>query len=264
MTALMKSFGFGEQLVRVVERDDEYWFVANDVCAALEIVNPRNAVARLDEDERDCVHTMDAIGRDRETTIVSESGVYALIFTSRKPVAKQFRKWVTGEVLPTLRRTGHYEIVASNDDDDDARPAPAMPDDDDRDRLSLQMVREARIAFGTAAARKMWALRQLPDLAPQPERLTLPAMISAETNRSISEWMEARCDFKPGARAGSTGLYGDYVRWCRLEGGHEPLSQVSFGRFLTACGILIVKSNITYRSGIALRKAEPVADAADG
>lgn len=101
-------FDFENNAVRLVIQNDEPWFVATDVCTILELANPRQVVSRLDEDERDDVHIVDAIGRKQEMNVVSESGLYALIFTSRKPQAKRFRKWVTDEVLPSIRKTGGY------------------------------------------------------------------------------------------------------------------------------------------------------------
>ena len=96
--------------VRVEIIDGMPWFIAKDVCEALEVGNHRQAVSRLDADERDGVTTNDAIGRPQETLAVNESGLYSLIFTSRKPEAKAFKKWVTSEVLPTIRKTGGYSI----------------------------------------------------------------------------------------------------------------------------------------------------------
>jgi len=97
------------QSVRVVDRAGEPWFVAVDVCLALDVRNPRKAVSRLDDDERDAVTLSDAIGRPQQMNTVSESGLYSLIMGSRKPEAKTFRRWVTHEVLPTIRKTGQYE-----------------------------------------------------------------------------------------------------------------------------------------------------------
>lgn len=90
--------------VRVVMVDGEPWFVARDVCECLEIENPTVAVQRLDEDERAKFN----LGRQGETNIVSEAGLYSLIMTSRKPEAKRFKRWVTHEVLPAIRQTGQY------------------------------------------------------------------------------------------------------------------------------------------------------------
>lgn len=108
-TEAPQTFNFGNRAVRTIARDGEVWFVANDVCAVLELANPRNATARLDEDEKDAVHTTDTMGRPCELTIISESGLYSLVMSSRKGQAKDFKRWVTHEVLPSIRKTGGYQ-----------------------------------------------------------------------------------------------------------------------------------------------------------
>lgn len=104
-----KTFNFENPPVRTINRNGEVWFVAADVCAALEIGNPRQAVTRLDDDERDTFGIIDALGRQQETVVISESGLYALVMTSRKEEAKRFKRWVTHDVLPAIRTTGKYE-----------------------------------------------------------------------------------------------------------------------------------------------------------
>lgn len=94
--------------IRIVEKDGEPWFVAKDVCNILEIKNIRDTLNKcLDEDERgvDIIYTP---GGNQEMTIVSEAGLYSLILRSRKPEAKAFKRWVTHEVLPSIRKTGAY------------------------------------------------------------------------------------------------------------------------------------------------------------
>lgn len=106
-TQLSQAFIFNasNQQVRTVTIENEPYFVAKDVCDILDLSNPSMAIQSLDEDER----AKYCLGRQGETWCVNESGLYHLIFQSRKPEAKAFRKWVTAEVLPTLRRTGRYE-----------------------------------------------------------------------------------------------------------------------------------------------------------
>ena len=104
---LPTEFRFDESPVRAVVQDDEPWFVAKDVCDILGIDNPSQAVGRLDDDEKGITNTYTTAGL-REMLTVNESGVYSLVFTSRKPEAKRFRKWVTSEVLPEIRKTGGY------------------------------------------------------------------------------------------------------------------------------------------------------------
>ena len=108
------TFEFVTQSVRVLIIDGEPWFVAVDVCAALHINNNRMALERLDDDEKG-VSVMDTPGGPQKMSIINESGLYALILTSRKPEAKKFKKWVTSEVLPTLRKQGHYKILGADE-----------------------------------------------------------------------------------------------------------------------------------------------------
>ncbi len=93
---------FGQ--VRTVVKDGEPWFVAKDVCDALEILNPSDALKRLDYDERARFN----LGRQGETNMVNEYGLYNLILGSRKPEAKTFKRWITHEVIPTIRKHGMY------------------------------------------------------------------------------------------------------------------------------------------------------------
>ena len=106
-TARPFDFAPGMSLQAIV-RDGQPWFVAKDLCDALDITNSRDAVTALDADERQTVAISYGIRGNPNRTIVNESGMYALIFRSIKPEAKAFRKWVTSAVLPSLRRDGVY------------------------------------------------------------------------------------------------------------------------------------------------------------
>jgi anti-repressor protein len=103
-------FEFHGNRVRVLTIDDSLWFVAADVCAVLELGNPRSSLALLDDDEKD-VHGVDTPGGMQQMVIVSEPGLFSLILRSRKPEAKQFKRWVTHVVLPAIRKTGSYGTV---------------------------------------------------------------------------------------------------------------------------------------------------------
>lgn len=105
--AALMPFLYGATCVRTLLRGEEPWFVAIDVCRILEIRNSRDAVNNLDEDEKGVAIT-DTPGGMQEMNIVSEPGLYKLIFRSRKPEAKRFTRWVTHEVLPAIRRQGAY------------------------------------------------------------------------------------------------------------------------------------------------------------
>lgn len=93
---------------RVIDREGEPWFVLTEVCKKIGIANPRDAASRLDDDEKDGVGISDAMGREQKTTVISESGLYSLVLRSSKPEAKRFKKWITSEVLPSIRKTGSY------------------------------------------------------------------------------------------------------------------------------------------------------------
>ena len=103
----------GTREVRTVVRDGEPWFVAKDICDILDISQYRDAISTLDEDERASV-VVDTLGGPQNMSAVNESGLYTLVFKSRKPEAKAFRKWVTSEVLPAIRKTGQYKAATAN------------------------------------------------------------------------------------------------------------------------------------------------------
>lgn len=101
---IFKNDTFGQ--VRILEKDNELWFVAKDVCDCLEIKNTTDALKRLDNDERSRFN----LGRQGETNIVNEYGLYNLVLSSRKPEAKEFKRWITHDVIPQIRKTGTYSM----------------------------------------------------------------------------------------------------------------------------------------------------------
>ncbi|HAO61572.1 MAG TPA: phage antirepressor [Erysipelotrichaceae bacterium] len=103
----LEIFKYQEKNIRTVLINNEPWFVAKDVCNVLGIKNITQAMSRLDSDER----SMSNIGRQGNANIVNESGLYAIILRSDKEEAKEFRKWVTSEVLPTIRKKGMFLTV---------------------------------------------------------------------------------------------------------------------------------------------------------
>ena len=108
---------FGE--VRTVMIDGNPWFVAADVCRALEIVNPSMTLERLDDDEKGSLNLTEGTspkGGNPNVNIINEPGLYVLVLGSRKPEAKAFRRWVTHEVIPSIRKTGSYSRVETNQD----------------------------------------------------------------------------------------------------------------------------------------------------
>jgi len=159
MTAMVQNFVFDDDQphgLRVVMRSDEPWFVAKDVCAVLGIANHRDAVSPLDDDEKGVAST-DTLGGEQQALIISEGGLYTLILRSRQAtspgsMAHRFRKWVTGELLPQLRRTGRYA------------PEPGDGFDWDMITAKIHLVREARLTMGRKAAAGLWQSLGLPAL----------------------------------------------------------------------------------------------------
>ena len=93
--------------IRTVTKDGEPWFVAADVCKSLDIGNSRQALTRLDEDEKGVILT-DTLGGEQQMSIINEPGLYSLVLGSRKPEAKAFKRWITHKVIPQIRKTGAY------------------------------------------------------------------------------------------------------------------------------------------------------------
>jgi prophage antirepressor-like protein len=120
MMGALAPFNFGDFPVRIEDREGALWFVLPDVCRVLEIANVADAASRLDDDERDVVGITDTMGREQQTTIVSESGLYSLVLRSRKAEARAFKKWITAEILPAIRRTGGYGMPPAPDLNDNA------------------------------------------------------------------------------------------------------------------------------------------------
>lgn len=118
----IQTFDFEEAAVRVLTREDQPWFVAADVCRVLSLSNPTVVLQKLDDDERAKFN----LGRQGNTNMVNESGLYTLILRcddAIKPgtTAHRFRKWVTAEVLPALRKAGAYSLAKAAESDERAR-----------------------------------------------------------------------------------------------------------------------------------------------
>lgn len=150
--------------LRVVEIDGDPWFVAADVCAALGISRTDDGVGRLDDDEKG-TGSIRTPGGSQQMTIINESGLYSLILGSRKPEAKRFKKWVTAEVLPSLRKTGRYETQ-------NAQPAPAL---NPANFSRMQLIELAM----QAEQERLVLERQVIELRPRAAALDLIATASA-------------------------------------------------------------------------------------
>lgn len=108
----VQLFNFENHEVRSLLVDDEPWFVGKDVAEILSYSNTRKALTDHvdDEDKMDGVTIRDSIGRNQKPVLINESGLYSLVLSSKLPSAKKFKRWVTSEVLPALRKTGQYQV----------------------------------------------------------------------------------------------------------------------------------------------------------
>lgn len=105
----LRVFEFEDNQVRVIEKNGQSWWVATDVCAVLGHTNPTMAIDRLDADERAKLN----LGRQGMANVINEPGLYSLILGSRKPEARAFKRWITHEVIPQIRKTGKYAMPSS-------------------------------------------------------------------------------------------------------------------------------------------------------
>lgn len=127
---------FGE--IRTVEYDGDTWFIVKDVCRALEVTNSNDAIARLDGDEKGVVLT-DTLGGVQNMAIINESGLYSLVLSSRKPEAKAFKRWITHEVLPSIRKHGMYAMDELLDNPDLAIEALTRLKEEREKRKELEL-----------------------------------------------------------------------------------------------------------------------------
>ena len=217
----LKPFVFDEALVRVSQDGNgDPWFVAKDVCRVLEIENHRDAVSRLDDDERGVGITDTPSGR-QEMLTVSESGLYALVFRSRKPEARRFRKWVTSEVLPALRRAGRFAMSETRVQ---GLPPFELPETARRlkpglrERLLSDSLQAARLT-GSGSLEEVQALfaRFCLLVADRPAGRGQPSWLDA-----LDAWAE-EC-LTDGGRLHTPGweLYGHFKRWLRRRSPETP------------------------------------------
>lgn len=117
MNNSVQSFNFNQNQIQVINKNGEAWFIASEVAAMLGYRDSYNMTRILDNDEKG-THNVSTLGGNQDVSVINESGFYHAAFKSRKPEVKPFRKWVTSEVLPTIRKTGGYQIGQKTTTDD--------------------------------------------------------------------------------------------------------------------------------------------------
>jgi len=141
----VQIFEFNNSDIQIVLIENEPWFVAKDICDVLGLTNPSESLKALDYDEKLTSEILRA-GQNRNVNLINESGLYSLVFRSNKEEAKTFRKWVTSEVLPSLRKTGKYEI-----NDTEPKEEPLMINIiADKDHGFLIIGRDVALGYGVS------------------------------------------------------------------------------------------------------------------
>lgn len=247
-------FMLGESVVRVItDENGEPWFVAKDVCRVLGLENNRDAVSSLDEDEKITVANPDGnprAGIPHRYVVISESGLYALVFRSRKPQAREFSRWVRKEVLPALRKTGRYEVPGrqpaveppASFPPEALRLRPVM-----RQRLWRDALNTARLDDGGTPAALRWFSYLCNLVAATP-----PAPAPARDRVRAFFWQ--CCEYADGCRVSGGALYEAFRRWCEESGQGDVPSMKVFGslmqEFAQRC-----RSNGSFYDGVRLKPA---------
>lgn len=177
-------YDFEDNLVRVVLIAGDPWWVAGDVAKVLGYTEAAKMTRNLDDDEKG-LHIVETLGGEQQLSVISESGLFAAVLKSRRPEAVKFRKWVTGTVLPELRRTGRYVLHEQD-------PPPTLPHEAQAVELQarVSVVRTALRIFGTRGARDIWVQMGLPVPIAH-------AKASAEDDplaTSVREWLADRSE----------------------------------------------------------------------
>lgn len=173
--------------IRVVEKNNEPWFIAKDVCKALGLAQVSRAIQKLDEDEKG-VTISNTLGGEQALSVISEAGMYSLVLVSRKPEAKAFKRWVTHEVLPAIHRTGGYMVTKADETPEET------------------MARAVLIAQDTINRQK----QQIADM--QPKALFADAVAASHTSILVGEL--AKLLKQNGVEIGQNRLF----KWLRENG----------------------------------------------
>lgn len=235
----LTPYVFEDELVRVHQDENgDPWFVAKDVCRVLGIANSNDAVSRLDEDEKAGVGITDlssnGVEQKRSFAIVSESGLYALVFRSNKPEAKAFRKWVTSEVLPSIRKTGRYD--ADELESDQVERSVRMSDVREKAwRLPLRTTHRVsmlnialQVCKAEGAADELTVLARYVTMC---EAVVGPPATEATQGEDdlVDRFMHECMELADGEKVGASTLYEAFASWC-MSKGIKPPSIHWFGR----------------------------------
>ena len=156
-------FDFETSPVRIVTIEERPHWIANDLSSILGYRDAPN-MARMLDDDQSATHLVSSSGQQRAMLIVTEGGMFTCVIRSKRPEAKRFLRWITDEVLPSIFRTGRYDLAGY-----DPPPPQALDLDPQRMAVGINIVREARRLFGPLAARSLWVQVGLPPVLPDSE-----------------------------------------------------------------------------------------------
>lgn len=249
MSVDIMPFCFESNEVRAVMIQDEPWFVARDICWVLSLKNVTEALRGLDEDERKQLDTniINSEVGGRGTLVVNESGLYSLVFKSRKAAAKRFRKWVTSEVLPTIRKTGSYDLKEKKVVDVNhvhTRSTAAPNGLDIKYNLDLTKVISRPTREGLEILERLTGIT-----------FTDIRLGSDGVDDLFQKFIGECCDVAEGERVSSFVLYGAWRRWLSSGCGRNDVGIQVFNR-LASAHFTKIKSSRMYYQGLKLKELE--------
>lgn len=266
-------FYFQSNQIRTVTIDDQPWFVAADVCAAIGLENPTKALSRIPEKH----HTLNRIqgvdGKPRETNTISEPGLYRLVLRSDKPQAEPFMEWITAEVLPSIRKTGRYAF----NEDDFFVPATDGPAAVTVSRLeeAARGVKAAMIlarAYGWRNEQaRQYTNKLVKDITgidtlallniPEPPAIDQPQPgdLRRGVARIVGQYLQERCNLGTPGKVSSRALYDDFRAWfANRHPGTTPPPHPIFGAAMSNYCPRGKSNNERYYTGISLKEMEVV------
>ncbi len=248
MNELM-NFDYDERPVRVIrDENGAPWWVVSDVCEILGLTNPSIAIEGLDEDER----SKKNLGRQGETWIINESGLYTLIIRSNKPEAKSFRKWITSEVLPAIRMNGYYEAVPGSIPHTDGTATISVARlTETAQGIKAAMIIARAFGFRDEEARRL-ANGVVKKITGVDALELLGVSKEAEGNGIFDDFLEECCRVGEALRSQSSKLYGRFAQWCRDAGIDQAPTLKAFGRFMTGQFNKTKINGLVFYEGIGL------------
>lgn len=269
-TAPVVPFYFQSNPIRTITIDDQPWFVAADVCAALGLDNITMALQRVPENHKG-VNRIDTPGGKQQANTISEPGLYRLVLRSDKPQAEPFMEWITAEVLPAIRKTGRYSF----DEDDFFVPTTGGP-------ATVTVPRLEEAARGVKAAMIMaraygWrndqarqytnrlvkditgidtlALLDIPE--PPASESSLPGELRQGVERIVGEYLQDRCDLGAPGKVSSKAMYDDFIAWfAEHHPGAAPPPHPIFGAAMGAYCHRGKNNHERFYTGVAFKEME--------